>query len=100
MQTFEEYLETMAAYQFCPSNRTGWQTWQVFHHGHYMAWHVVQGRRFLCRVFDEAALANIYWPALGSAANKYLLDNPEWSLLSVSAGLVYLAKFNDEGENA
>lgn len=34
-QTYEEYLETMKAYHFCPLKRELWQDWQIHYHGAY-----------------------------------------------------------------
>lgn len=35
MQTYAEYLETMAAYRFAPLDEPTWQQWQVHYHGHW-----------------------------------------------------------------
>ena len=32
-QNYEEYLETMQAYNFYPMARELWERWQIFHHG-------------------------------------------------------------------
>lgn len=34
-QTYEQYLETMKAYNFYPMDRELWQDWQVHYHGSY-----------------------------------------------------------------
>jgi hypothetical protein len=61
MQTYKEYLRTMAAYRFYPMNIALWRDWQLHYHGYFL--------------LDEGEMMRLLCPCCREAGLKWLLND-------------------------